>query len=218
VGPKDLKKSRYYLEKILANEKATDLFVDWSKFLSDFGMEREGAEECLNELNRIIGDRPYRDLTNGLSKKIVGRWKMSIYDGITSFYTFNSNGTFTAHHSYRSPQLKQGYTIRFDTTGKWLIEGRKNVRLTTMKRYLNLKGSYTGPLASERAKMKKMLADKDFFILVVNEVLQNSSGGVHYIGWSTSNYLSVSEINSTLINGDFETYRGNKKVRLLKVK
>lgn len=221
VGPVDLKKSRYYLEKILANEKATDRFYDDGAYLSDNGMERKGAEWCLNELNKKIGDRASKDLTNGLAKKIVGRWKMSIYDGITSVYTFNSNGTFTAHHTYKAPAVKQGWIAQFDTSGNWGIEGTDAVAMTTKKRLLNDKMTYSGNNPEFVRAYRKIQADAGFASNTLYEMVRNCDGGLDYLGTVYApNYIKVSEINNTTIKGRFIQYHqiSGKNAQLVKVK
>lgn len=221
VGPVDLKKSRYYLEKILANKVAADEFIDDHFYIIRSGgncMGREAAEWCLNELNKKIGDRATIDLTNGLAKKVVGRWKMNIYDGITSVYTINSNGTFSAHHTYKAPATKQGWSFQFDTNGEWHIGGTNTLSLTTKKRYLNHKITYNGSSQYDKRTYLKLQSDKNFAGLVLDEAVRSCEGGVHYHGWMETNYLKISEIDNKKMNADFSFYTYKKKnIQLIKL-
>lgn len=212
VGPVDLKKSRYYLEKILANESALKYYVR-----KGGGLGRQGAELDLNDLNKAIGDRPYKDFAGEISKKIIGTWKMAVYDGITSIYTFRSDGTFKATHTYTYPQLSSGVTVKFEVTGKWRINNNNSVELSDYNRFQNIKASCTSNDFYVRRTVNKLNAPGDDKYAIISDMVRQCSGNLNYIGWMEHNTFSGLAFSNNQMKGSYNTWNIFKEVTLTKI-
>lgn len=212
VGPVDLKKSRYYLEKILANESALKYYVR-----KGGGLGRQGAELDLNDLNKAIGDRPYKDFAGEISKKIIGTWKMAVYDGITSIYTFRSDGTFKATHTYTYPQLSSGVTVKFEVTGKWRINNNNSVELSDYNRFQNIKASCTSNDFYVRRTVNKLNAPGDDKYAIISDMVRQCSGNLNYIGWMEHNTFSGLVFSNNQMKGSYNTWNIFKEVTLTKI-
>lgn len=212
VGPKDLKKSRLLLEKIMANESALKYFVR-----KGGGFGRRGAELELNDLNKAIGDRPYKDFAGEISKKILGTWKMAVYDGITSIYTFRSDGTFKATHTYTYPQLSSGATVKFDVTGKWHINKNNSVEISDYNRFQNIKASYTNNDFYVRRIVNKLNTPGDDRYAIISDIVRQCSGNLNYIGWMEHNTFSGLVFSNNQMKGSYNTWNIFKEVTLTKI-
>ncbi len=212
VGPKNLKKSRLYLEKILANESALQYFIR-----EEGGYERKGAELELNDLNKAIGDRPYKDYAAEISKKILGTWKMVVYDGITSIYTFRSDGTFKATHTYAYPEISSDITIKFDVTGKWCVNKDKDIEISDYDRFQNIKASCTCNHYEHKNIVNILNARGDDKYDILFHLIRQASGNLNYIGWANNNYFSNLEFSDGQVKASYAAYGVSHKTTLTKV-
>ncbi len=212
VGPKDLKKSRLLLEKIMANESTLKYFVR-----KGGGFGRRGAELELNDLNKAIGDRPYKDFAAEISKKIIGTWKMAVYDGITSIYTFRSDGTFKATHTYTYPQLSPGVTVKFDVTGKWCVNKNNSIETSDYNRFQNIKASCPSNDYKARRSVNILNAPGDDKYGIITDMVRQCSGNLNYIGWMENNTFSDLEFSNGQMKASYNTWNIFKNVTLTKV-
>lgn len=212
VGPKDLKKSRYYLEKIMSNETALKAYYGGGG-LSGV----KGAERDLNDLNKLIGDRAVKDLSNGIAKSIIGRWKMNLYDGITSYYTFKTDGTFRATHTYSEPAI-WGVSITFDVVGTWQLTDSYGIKIHVTERGLNPRAKLitAGPV------QKKFINDwnrgsNDEKVLATAELVRSAPGNLNYIGWLHDNVFVNPKYANGKITATYSTWTHSRDVTLVKI-